>query len=202
MLGIDVSDYQGSIDWAAVAASKTVSFAYAKCTEGVSYVADTYSRNHFYAAQRGLKVGAYHFFRPAANPKVQAVHFVNVAAIKSGDLVPWVDVEVTDGLSADAVIQSLAYFNQAVEARIGKKIVIYSYFSFWNDILNGTDAFSGHPLAIAAYNETPAIPTAPAPVPNGFTSAYMWQFSSKGVVAGINGHVDMDILCAPELQVI
>ena len=59
--GVDVSQYQGEIDWDALAA-QDVRFAYIKATEGSSYVDPRLAGNWAGAALAGIPAGAYHFF--------------------------------------------------------------------------------------------------------------------------------------------
>ena len=81
--GVDVSHYQGIIDWTAVA-GQSYRFTFAKATEGTTYVDATYPVNRAGAEGMGLRFGAYHFGRPggsgasgiAANAIAQADHFV------------------------------------------------------------------------------------------------------------------------------
>ena len=88
--GIDVSHYQGVIDWARVAASGK-RFAFMKASDSTDYVDPTYVTNRAQAKLQGLKVGAYHFARPDATPGdavAEADHFIATADWGSGDLVP------------------------------------------------------------------------------------------------------------------
>ena len=106
--GIDVSHHQGAIDWSQVAGAGT-RFAFAKATEGRSYVDPTYATNKAGAALSGVVFGAYHFARPddTANDAIlEADHFVDVALLEPGDLVPVLDIERTGGLSQAQVTQS------------------------------------------------------------------------------------------------
>ena len=76
--GIDVSRYQGIIDWDQVAGSYLISYAYLKATEGASLVDKTYHRNLKEAKRVGLSVGAYHFYRPNISWKEQYDNFTSV----------------------------------------------------------------------------------------------------------------------------
>lgn len=186
--GIDVSTYQGQIDWATAKASGQVDFVYAKATEGLHEVDDQFSRNRVVCKERGIPFGSYHFFHPEEDGELQAQHFLSVAAPVDGELVPMVDVEVDSGLSAEAIIEQLSKFNQHCEALLGRKIIIYTDYGFWNGSVNGSDAFSGHPLWIAEYNHD-AEPT----LPQGWNSWVIWQHSSSGSVPGVNGDADLDV---------
>src|SRR5579863_7888391 len=84
--GVDVSHYQGLINWTQVAA-KSYRFTFAKATEGTTLVDPTYPVNRAGAEGMGLRFGAYHFGRPSgtgpativASAIAQADYFVSVA---------------------------------------------------------------------------------------------------------------------------
>src|SRR3954466_611445 len=105
--GIDVSHWQGTIDWLGVAGGGH-RFVFAKATEGATIVDATYPFNRTGAAGTGLRVGAYHFARPTgsgdaaivASAVSQADHFVDFAQPAAGDLPPVLDLEASGGLSA------------------------------------------------------------------------------------------------------
>jgi lysozyme len=188
--GLDVSSYQGIVDWSAVA-SAGYSYAYIKATEGLTLTDPQFSRNWQVSKQRNICRGAYHFFHFGDDPIAQADFFINCANPQAGDLPPVVDVETTDGITdVTQLVQKLSAFIVEVEnALSGKKMVIYTYYGFWNASMNGSDAFSGHPFWIAEYNsdETPTLP-------NGWTDWLIWQHASNGTVTGINTPVDLNVL--------
>src|ERR1043165_5723604 len=95
ILGIDVSHYNGTINWTQVsAAGKT--FAWCKATEGISYTDPTYATYMTGGNAAGVVMGAYHFARPASNSATdEANHFLAVASnhIGAGYLPPALDLE-------------------------------------------------------------------------------------------------------------
>jgi lysozyme len=193
--GIDVSAWQGAIDWKQVASSG-VKWAYAKATEGTASV-DGYGEQNIIAAKgAGVPIGSYHFFRPKMDPKAQAEFFLATTQNRRGTLTPMVDVE-TPGLDADAYVDALGVFVETVEGAIGRFMLIYASYAFWNEQLAGSDAFSGHPrLWVAAYSDgDPENPN--AVLPSGWKSVTAWQYSSSLQVPGIAGNVDGDRLYLP-----
>src|SRR5262245_43937892 len=97
--GIDVSHYDGAIDWAAVKASGQA-FAVAKSTEGTSYVDPTFATNWAAMKQHGVVRSAYHFFHANLDPIAEADHFLKIMGpLEPGDLPPVLDLEVDDGQS-------------------------------------------------------------------------------------------------------
>jgi lysozyme len=188
--GIDVSYAQGFIDWSAVSGAR-LSFAYIKATEGTGINDPQFARNWSVSKARGMPRGAYHFFRFNDDPIAQANFFLASANPQAGDLLPAVDAETTDGVSdVTQLIQRLAAFISKVEQAIsGRRMMIYTGWGFWNSSFQGSDAFSGHPLWIAEYNNQPA-----PSLPNGWKNWSIWQHESNGSVTGINGDVDLDVL--------
>ena len=188
--GVDVSHFQGVINWQKVAASG-VAFGYTKATENVGFKDTFFTPNYSGMKNAGIFRGGYHFFRPAADASAQADNFLNVISkLEPGDLPPALDVEVNDGKSASVIIKGVTTWLQQVEKALGRTCVIYTSASFWNANLGGTSAFSGHPLWVAHYTN------APKPnIPKGFDSYVIWQFSAngKGAVNGINSdNLDLD----------
>lgn len=195
--GVDVSDWQPNIDWTQVAAAG-IHFAYAKATEGVDGTQDTFIANHDGCKAAGIPFGAYHFFRPYLDGAQQAEHFLSTIDGYQGQLLPMVDVEVTDSLPADAIARQLSAFLTTLEKTLdGKRAIIYASYGFWNSSMGGSDAFSGHPFWIAEYNSD-ANPT----LPNGFRKWVLWQYADDGNIAGIPGNVDRDLLNGNNLGVI
>jgi lysozyme len=183
-IGVDVSIYQGDIDWYKVAEGSSVKFAYAKCTEGTQYFDPFYNRNHDGAKAHGLSFGGYHYLDGNYDADEQAEWFLTSSNGRLGNLLPMLDVE-EPGISVDKITQ----FTKIVEGQIGTKMIIYTSAYYWNDVLNGSDAFSGHPLWVANYTDAqqPYLPT-------GWSTYKLWQFSSSGSVTGIKGPVDLDTI--------
>src|SRR6185437_3367405 len=103
--GIDVSTWNGAIDWTKVAHAG-YRFAFGKATEGTAYNDKTYTTNRNGSEAAGLVFGAYHFARPAgknlagatASAIRQANHFLAVAGPQPGELPPVLDLEATGNL--------------------------------------------------------------------------------------------------------
>lgn len=91
--GIDVSHYQGDIDWNIVVKNANISYAYLKATEGATLVDDTYEKNLREAKNAGLLVGSYHFYRPNTDWKAQFENLTKNVRPNDQDLVPIIDIE-------------------------------------------------------------------------------------------------------------
>jgi len=191
--GIDVSHYQGHVDWTAVAGGGE-RFAFAKASEGAA-VPDQYFLDNWSGMKAaGLLRGAYHFFHPNADPQAQASNFLKRLAAANGgtpllalgDLPAALDIEVTDGALPAPLLTSATTWLAAVESATGRRPIVYSYPSFWKSTLGNPKDLAGYPLWIAHLNVV-----SPA-VPGGWTNWVFWQFD-KQPVAGVSSQVtDLD----------
>ncbi|MGV0375801.1 glycoside hydrolase family 25 protein [Corynebacterium hadale] len=190
--GVDVAGHQhpggGPIDWKTLSGPGGQKFAFIKATEGVGFKNDFYDQDAQAAADAGMQAGAYHYARPAEDALAQARYFADV--INAGpktDLPPVLDLEVDEGLGPVQLAAWTQLFLGEVEARTGRKPIVYTYRYFWYEHMNNTNAFTSYPLWLAAYQNQP-----PAPV-GGWRTLSFWQRSDAGRVAGINTPVDMNL---------
>ncbi|MCQ2266423.1 MAG: glycosyl hydrolase family 25 [Bacteroidaceae bacterium] len=179
--GLDVSHYQGNIDWKRVAQEGNVSYAYIKCSEGATIQDSHYQRNIVGAKEAGLPVGVYHFYRTTSSPADQLANMTSMARREHMDLVPIVDMEHRGKESIENFQQNLRIFVESVDRYYGKRPMLYTGQNFYNRYLVGL--FPEHSWMIAKYIEEP-------PLLNDNLDYAIWQFSSKSRIPGINGHVD------------
>jgi lysozyme len=182
--GIDVSKYQGSIDWPTVADSG-ISFGIASIGDGL-LLDSSFAQNWAGMADAGLVRGAYLFFEPSVDPGDQADAAVQaVGRLGAGDLPVVADVEVTGGLSSTAIAANLDLWVQAVQAGTGRTPMIYTGPGFWNSNV-ASMGFGNLPLFVAQWGVVcPATPT-------GWSSWQLWQYADNGAVPGVPGQVDLD----------
>lgn len=182
--GIDVSHYQGRVNWDEVAKDSKVNYVYLKATEGTNTIDDTYSYNFQECKRVGLKVGSYLFFRPHLSAKAQFELFVSRVDTKKQDLLPLIDAEAIKGVS-DAVFQArLLELCDLFEKEYGKKPLIYTGKNFYNRHIHGNSRLRNYKFFIAAYAfDEPEL--------YGNFDYLMWQYSATGRVRGIRGDVDM-----------
>lgn len=185
--GIDVSDHQGPIDWAAVAASG-VRFAIARVAFGVS--GDPTFPGHWEAIRaNGMVRGAYLFHVPVQDAAEQAWLVVDtVGVLGPGDLPVTIDVEWS---GTDPTVAHLAEVAAILEAGTGKRPMIYTAPGFWNQFFS--DEFAGLDLWVAHWG-------VPCPdLPAGWSSWVFWQTSGGGgQVPGVAGGVDTDLFNGSE----
>jgi len=177
--GIDVSYYQGRIDWQRVKNMRErevhISFAFIKATEGLAVTDPYFQRNWREAPKAGVICGAYHYFRPKANGKWQAIFFLQNVKTEKGDLPMAVDVEELDGVAPAKMRTELKVYLKHIETKTGIRPIIYSGLKFYEDNLQGY--FDDYDLWIANYYQ---------PKLNISSTAKLkfWQHSDKAKVNG------------------
>ena len=181
IMGIDVSHYQGHINWNEVARNNDVHYVYIKATEGGELMDNMFRTNLRGARRAGLKVGVYHFYIPSVSPQRQFDNLRHAVDRKEMDLLPIIDIERRGRGSLPTFQQNLRTFIQLVERHYGVRPVLYCSRDFYNKYLSGP--FTSYKYMIARY---------PPEVPELCDNAafVMWQFSSTSYVSGIRGHVD------------
>jgi GH25 family lysozyme M1 (1,4-beta-N-acetylmuramidase) len=181
--GIDVSYYQGTIDWAKVQAAG-VEYAFIRASDG-SYQDTKFATNWAESRANGILHGAYQFFRPGQDPIAQADSLLaKMGPLQPDDLPPVIDVEAADGLSPAQVAAKVKLWIDHVTAAIGRPPIIYTGFYFWRDSVGAPD-YTTSPLWHAQYS-TVACPNIAPP----WQDWAFWQYTSSGSVNGIAGNVD------------
>jgi MYXO-CTERM domain-containing protein len=186
--GVDVSQFQGTIDWAMVQGSGR-SFAFIKATEGTTFTDPRFATNWAAAKTAGLYRSASHYFHPNLDPVMQADFFLQTAAPASGDLPPTLDLEVTDGQSAAVITANAIQWLDHVAAATGVTPILYISPTFVTGTLGSPPGLQNHAtLWIASWGVT--CPDVPAP----FTTWAFWQYSDTGTVPGFAtaGSADLD----------
>ena len=180
--GIDVSAYQGRIDWPEVARNR-VRFAFIKASEGGTLRDPRFTRNWREARAAGVLRGAYHYFQANRGGQVQADLFARTVPLASGDLPPVLDVEAANFHDVAVLRREVARWLRLIEARYGVRPILYSNHSFYKRHLAGH--FDDYPLWLAHYEVT--RPTMPR------SKWIIWQHSDEAYVPGIRGVVDFNV---------
>jgi lysozyme len=191
--GIDVSSFDGTIDWTAVAASK--GFAFARMSDGTGFVDPTFSENYLGIRAAGMARGAYQLFEPAQDPVAQAELLLqNISVpLQPGDLPPALDVEITGGQSAATIATNVQTWATTVQNAIGKPPIIFASAVFWNNDVQSS-ALANNPLWVVQWNVS--CPT----LPSAWSSWLFWMHADDGSVDGVSGQVDLDTFNGSALQ--
>ncbi len=185
--GIDVSRWQGDIDWPRVRRAG-VSFAFLKATEGGDVADPMFRQNWDAAARAGVARGAYHFYYFCRTPEEQAAWFIAHVPRQPGSLPPVLDMEWTisrncPGRPAPAVVRDHATrFMNALERHYGQRPVFYTTPEFYEDNDLGRlraefwlRSVAGHPSER---------------YPNEQWT--FWQWTGTGIVPGVRGDTDIN----------
>lgn len=183
--GLDISHHEKIIDW-----NKFINnydFMILKATEGTNFIDGTFRHRWETLARLNIQRGAYHFFRCDKNPIEQAKHFLNtVGSFNPSD---WLilDIETLDNQTIEEVRMKIKAFLNHIEKTTGKIPVFYSYFYFIEHLELGEE-FSKYPLWVADYRGKGVF------IPKPWKDAFIFQYSDKLQVPGINGLCDGNIL--------
>lgn len=189
--GIDVSTYQGVIDWSKVAASG-VKFAYIRAGDGMGTDAQ-FARNWAGAKAAGILRGAYTYYRARHDGAQQAQKMLAQLGSDPGELPPACDIETLDDQPVATLLAGVQAWLGAIKDATGRTPVIYSG-AFWHFNV-GSAAFAEYPLWTPDYSD----PRCPG-VPKGWANWKIWQHTSSGVVPGITGRVDMNYFNGSEAE--
>lgn len=185
--GIDISHYQGNIDWNRLTQSRLtdfpIEFVFMKATEGGDHGDDTFSRNFTEAGKYGFIRGAYHFFSPNTDPLKQADFFIRTVKLAPGDLPPVLDVELTGKKSREELQANIKRWLDRVEAHYGVKPILYTSYKFKNRHLNDS-IFNTYPYWIAHYYVDSVRYEG---------KWHFWQHTDVGNVPGIEEDVDLNV---------
>jgi GH25 family lysozyme M1 (1,4-beta-N-acetylmuramidase) len=192
--GIDVSHWQGEIDWRKVAGAGK-RFVFLKATDGHDFLDPTFFRNRTGARSNGLRVGAYHFARPdpsKGDAVEEARWFVSQADPRPGNLLPVLDLETSKGLDRKGVTLWARRWVAEVRRLTGVTPLVYTSPYGWLSRTGDSRALArdGAPLWIAHWGVS--APLLPAGGWDG-QGWRVWQYTSHGHVAGISGRVDLDV---------
>ena len=190
--GIDVSKWNGNIDWAAVKNSG-INFAIIRCgyrgsSAGALIEDPTFKRNIQGAQKAGIRVGVY-FFTQAVN-EVEAVEeasmVINLIKGYNISYPVYLDVEAShgrgDGISAAQRTANIKAFCGTIQ-NAGYKAGVYANKTWFTSYIN-TSQITNYKIWLAQYAEA---------VTYSASRYDMWQYTSRGRVTGINGNVDLNI---------
>lgn len=185
---LDVSHWNGSIDWERVAAAGVLG-AIAKCTDGTSYVDETYQTNRAGALGSGLAFSSYHYLQHG-NANRQMEFYLATAIPQAGERVV-IDYEESDPA---VTIDDLSEAVSAVRLlRPDVEITIYGASKLTEDVVNGDHSFLvDTSLWAARYSSNePVIAT------DVWSTWSAWQYSDEGKVDGISTPVDLNMFNGP-----
>lgn len=188
--GVDVSHYQGTIDWETLA-GQDLDFAFIKATEGSSYPDECFYENWKAAEETRLYIGAYHFFSFDSAGETQAQFFIETVGDLNGRLAPVIDVEYYADKESNPpdkaeVVRNLRELLRILEEYYGIKPIIYTTRTVYKAYIQGE--FEDYPLWVRSVYCPPDVI---------FTKKWaFWQYTDRAVLEGYAGeeaYIDMNV---------
>ena len=188
--GVDVSSYQGKIDWKTLS-EQDIQFAFIKATEGSSFVDPNFSENYSNAQKTNLRIGAYHFFSYDSSGKTQAENFIKVVPISDNMLPPVVDVEFYSDKEQNPpnskdVDKELNAFLQEIEKYYKQKPIIYATGKSYDMFISGK--YNDYNIWIRNILSYPSL--------SDNKQWTFWQYTDRAVLDGYSGDekfIDMNV---------
>ena len=175
--GIDVSKFQGTVNWAKVAKDSTIKFVYIRATEGTS-IQDAYYRTNLKAARKaGLLVGSYHVYSSKTTAYQQMANMRKMIKKSEQDLIPVLDIEGHH--SGRLYMERVDKLLELMEAEYGVKPMIYTSERVYKTHF-AIKKYAKYHIFIANYRGYPT------------TRFTLWQYTEKGHCGGISGYVDFN----------
>lgn len=188
--GVDVSHYQGKIDWEVIA-QQDITFAFIKATEGSGTVDECFADNWEASRNAGLYTGAYHFFSFDSGGDTQAENFIQTVPVQTDALPPVIDLEYyrSENLpTTETVRENLQIMLDALTRHYGKTPIIYTTNQCYEEYLKGTDM--DYILWIRSVFTPPSSKLEP--------EWSFWQYNPRGLLDGYEGDeqfIDLNAYC-------
>lgn len=192
VFGVDVSNYQGEIDWQTIE-QQGVKFAFIKATEGSGHVDESVRNNLENIADTGIRKSCYHFFSFDSAGETQAENFIATVDRSAIDMPPVVDIEYygdkyENKPSSEEAEKILTPLLDMLENYYGTKPIIYTTLPVYYRYIH--ENYSEYPLWIRCTQLEPDL----------FDWDF-WQYSDKGTLSGYNGNepcIDYNVFCGTE----
>lgn len=195
--GIDISHWQGDIDWNKVPAEE-IKHVFIKMSEGGTYTDPKFVTNWNSAKKSGLKVNVFHYFRALSSTPEEQLENIkkNLLSVGFDPTINCLAIDVESGgneaANKDIMAGHLMKLLTLLKCDfLGVNPMIYCSPAYWDSNISWEKYnFGDYPLWIAHWNvDEPRLPKSWKQSEKSWTC---WQYSSKGKVNGIKGDVDLD----------
>jgi len=195
--GVDVSSYQGNIDWETLS-SQGISFVFIKATEGSTFVDPNFDYNYRQAQKTNLRVGAYHFISYDSSGEAQANNFIQNVEKCANMLPPVIDIEFYGDKEKNmpeqsAVRKQLSILVEMLESNYGMIPIIYATKKSYSLYISG--AFEDYDIWIRNVLSTPKLTDGRA-----WT---FWQYTNRERLDGYAGkekYIDLNVFFGTEAE--
>lgn len=180
--GIDVSHYQGRIDWDKVAGTGKWQFVYIKATEGKDMTDAYFKTNWEQARSKGMLTGAYHFFTTQSTGAEQAKHFIEEVPVETDSLPPVIDIEIALDKDVPHIQRELTTLSDQLEQNYKRKPILYVTYDTFNTYIAGS--FEDYEIWIRDIVRHPGL--------RNDRPWIFWQYNNRGRIPGIDAYVDIN----------
>lgn len=180
--GLDVSHYQGDIDWKEVGKENEYHFVYIKATEGNDLIDNKFEFNWKEAKKQGILTGAYHFFSMRSSAEEQAKIFMNIVPKEKDSLPSVIDIEIRLDHDPKEVKEELKILANLLEDYYEKKPILYVTYNTYNTYVKGE--FEDYDVWIRDIFKFPTL---------GDRKWIIWQYNNRGRINGIDMYVDINV---------
>lgn len=191
--GVDVSEWQGKINWAQVKTAG-VDFAILRCGYASTYSDKQWHNNVQGCLSSGMPFGVYLYSRATSPEEASKEADFVISQLKSEYLTGadlafpvYFDMEDSKMVGKNYAAIAQAFFDKLTAA--GYPVGTYANLSWWNTRLT-SPVFDKYSKWVAAYNAS--IGLTYAPMSNFSEGNGVWQFSDYGSIPGISGRVDLN----------
>ena len=192
--GVDVSRWQGDIDWMRLR-TQGANFAFIKATDGGDHLDPMFQKNWRQAKEAGIRRGAYHFFYWCRVASSQAEWFIRNVPKDPDALPPVIDAEYNGDsackkrLSRAKYVEKIRVFAEMLERHYGKRPIIYTAPDFYEDNLSGELKDYHFWLRSVAAHPSQRYPN---------RRWLFWQYSGSGLSHGVTGRIDLNVFSGSE----
>ncbi|MCJ8148532.1 glycoside hydrolase family 25 protein [Shinella sedimenti] len=192
--GVDVSRWQGDIDWMKLR-TQGANFAFIKATDGGDHTDPMFRHNWRAAKEAGIRRGAYHFFYWCRVASEQADWFIRNVPKDPDALPPVIDAEYNGEskckrrLTRAQYVEKIRVFAERLERHYGKRPIIYTAPDFYADNLSGE--LKEYPFWLRSVAAHPSVR-----YPN--RRWLFWQYSGSGLSHGVSGKIDLNVFVGSE----
>ena len=214
LTGIDVSQYQGTINWQKVRDAK-IDFVYMRSNVGTKQ--DTHMKR--YCRKAGLPFGLYVYIKPEEDVVAQMQMMLDNHKKTGATLIPQIDIEHHGGKKPKELKKIVRTCIKMTIDELGKPPSIYTYPSFWNHhitirrgvkqcplwvaryVYYSADEFKQHPVPkdVSQWSEYAFQPQKNPATVKGWGTWDVWQFAANHNQAGkkfgmTSAHLDLNIM--------
>lgn len=189
--GIDLSRYQGDVNWKQIAKNEDIQYVYLKATEGYTIIDPMYKENLDSARKAGLLVGSYHIYSYKSTAEQQFKNLKSTIKKSKQDLIPILDIEPPrrkKKLNTKEIDKLL----RLMENHYGVRPIIYVCEAYYNKYF-AKERYKKYKFFIANYIRKPNC------------KYTMWQYTNKGYINGIDTRVDLstfsDESCLDDIKI-